>query len=535
MRQCLVLFLIFWAGFLIASELEQSEVSKHIVRTVHRVRNFIEKPGKVLDQDRELLKTQIGLLAKDENGLKEFAKYLYGPGLLYSDEFYGDLIFLLEQIQEGGRGAKSQLDELDFFPFAQSLAKVSLGEPLDSVQAKWEDFEVAASAVLLADDRFHETSRVIKGRVRLAQSAVVFILGGYAVQSAWNFLGVGQMTPKEFVGFLLSVWAGNEALYWLAWEKFQWIDPITKWGGKNDYDALSDAWTKLLALDPKLTAQKAASAATTKLLSNQKHADPHSDAALEALVKSLRFLPASETDLIRGELFEMFLTGLEDGNASRSLTILKALRDHSPHSRAARMSEVVARIFRLGIEIERICRYRQSLRASVRLVTLGMVVFGSNNLLKSLLPADLQQWRLVPNWVLTGLGVRRIFPHVWKPHRLEALRRVATDQEVAIREAFRELMEIDPSGEVIERIVKYDSGAPAHRLVGFAAGDALAEHPNGERTRKLWNLVSWELSTPHPSGSRVQDLLSKTFAAQGECVRRLVDVFKSYGAPPPID
>mgnify|MGYP002137106124 CR=1 FL=1 len=330
------------------------------------------------------------------------------------------------------------------------------------------------------------------------------------------------MTPREFVGFLFSVWAGNQAAYWVIWERFKWIDPYKKWKAPQEYAALKEAWKALLRLSPSLSAQKAASAAATKLISTTKHADAQADAALEAMFESLDDEDTANDAAIKVELFNTFLTELEDGNGHRALRILTKLKEMDPTSDAARMSEKVARIFQLRARMERKCFVRQALKASWRLAVLGLAVYASNEGIRGILPEHLARWRSVPNSILAGLGARRIFPLIWLPHRVEVLKRQANKEEQELREAFDELIAIDPSGATVERIAEYDSGVAAHQLVTYAAGDALAAKPNGERTRKLWNVVNRELSTSHPAGSRVQALLEDTYRAQRTCVTRML-------------
>jgi hypothetical protein len=533
MRSTIFLFLALLGGLAWGVE-ERPEHAKEIIRTVHRVRTVLENPQGALVEDLALIKAQVEKFTANRERISLFANYLYGRGLLYLDDFYDDMTFLQRGLADPNTSAdfRARLNALSFPPLAKSLASVSMegrseegewGEPVQGAFDRIGRVEKASQATLVAEDAFSEAGRVATSKLKFFQSAVVLLASAAGVYAAWHTFGIDQMSPREFVGFLFSVWAGNQATYWIIWERFKWIDPYKKWKAADEYAALKDAWKELLRLSPSLSAQKAAAAAATKLISTAKHADAQADAALEALFESLDDRDESNDSSIREELFNTFLTELEDGNGHRALRILTKLKEADPQSDAARMSEKVARIFELRARMERKCLIRQSLKAAFRLALLGVAVYASNEGIRSILPEHLARWRTVPNSILAGLGAKRIFPLIWLPHRVDVLRRQASKEEQELRQAFDELIAIDPSGSTVERIAEYDSGVAAHQLVTYAAGDALAANPNGERTRKLWNVVNRELSTSHPGGSRVQDLLEDTYRAQRTCITRMLD------------
>jgi hypothetical protein len=540
MRWLLFFFFCFPFPQLLLAADSRPGIAKDVTRVVHRVRSLVEAPDRALNEDRALITRQLELLTSNHNGLVDFCNYAFGPGLLYLDEFFDDMHFLQQGLASDSTRERflRELNAIPFFPFASQLSQIatrnSLVEgdgaltPTERALQRIAIIEAASHRTLQAEQRFREASRKQVRFLKIAQSVTVLLTSAVAVNGAWHAFGFDRMSPRELVGFLFSVWAGNEALFWVIWERFKWIDPYKKWRAKEEYETLIQSWRALLQINPALSAQKGAAAATTKPVSNAKHADAEADAALEALFQSLRDEDRSNDAPIKEHLFQVFLSELEDGNGARAMRILKTLHEVDPSSRPARLSDAVAKVFSIRAQMERTSVIRQTLKATARLICLGVAVFGSNAALKYLLPTHLEQWRTVPNWVLTGLGVRRITPLVWLPHRVEALKKHASDQELALLEALRALIEIDPSGSLVERIAEFDSGMAAHQLVTLAAGDALATHPNGERTRKLWNVVSHELSTNHPSGSRVSELLEDTFRAQRHCIQRLLSVMVGF-------
>jgi hypothetical protein len=538
MRWTTLLFLSVLFAFPAWGVEDRPQYAKDIVRTVHRVRTAIEKNESVLAEDLALIKAQVELITQNRETLSLFSQYLYGRGLLYLDDLFDDLTYLHQGMADPATSDdfRSRLNALSFPALAQRLESVTMeglpdnlewGEPVQGAFDRIGRFEKASAETLAAQDSFHEAGRVAAVKLHHRQSAIVLLLSGVAVYATWHILGIDQMSPREFVGFLFSVWAANQAVYWTIWEKFQWIEPFKKWAANEEFLVLKETWKRLLKLSPALSAQKARSAASSKLVSTAKQADAQADAALVGMFESLDDEDTSNDPAIKGELFETFLSELEGGNGRRAMQILKKLRETDPTSKAARMSEAVARIFKLRAKMEFRCLVRQAMQASWRLVVLGILVYGSNEGIRALLPEDLARWRTVPNSILAGLGLRRIVSVIWLPHRVEALRRQSNREEEELRKAFDDLIAIDPSGDTVERIAEYDSGVAAHQLVTYAAGDALAANPNGQRTRKLWNLVNRELSTSHPSGSRVQDLLEDTFRAQRSCIARLLGAVKN--------
>lgn len=519
--------------------------AQEVVRVIHRVRELVEHPANAIPEDISLVRKQVSQLAADKSGIERFTQYLYGEGLLYLDMLAEDLDFLIQAQSDPQRRetAQSKLDELAFPALAHALLKQSMaglpgvddrGEVVQQALDRIDIFEKRSIDLFAVEDRFNESAARVKGKLRLFQSILVGVVSGLGVHSAWHFLGLDTFTPRELVGLIFSVWASNEALYWLVWDHFKRMDLVIKRFARAEFEEFRQSWTELLKLNPTLSARKAASAATSKPLSKAKHADAQADAALEAMFDSLKDEDISNDAAIKAQLFNVFLTELEDGNGARAVRILEVLKRADPDSRAARMSAIVARIFAARAKMEWKCLLRQSLKASWRSALLGLTLFGSNYLLKHNLPENLAPWRTVPNWILGGLGLRRIYPLVWRPHRLEALRQETHKEEAELREAFKELMAIDPTGAIVERIAEYDSGVSAHQVVTFAAGDALAEEPNGLNTRVLWKLVAKELAANHPAGSRVRHLLQNTYAAQRSCVMRMLGLVRQAAEPPPL-
>jgi hypothetical protein len=513
-------------------------IAKDIIRTVHRVRSVVESPEAFLAQDRLLIERQIASLVERESELPQFASWVLGPGLLFVDEFFDDLVWIAGCASSNADtfSCRQNLDALGFSKLAVLLSRVSMDSEPALLSAPASEltgpariaierisrFEQASEATLSAQNAFIEASTKATHRLKTFQYSIALVASSLGVNALWYHLGLDQMTPREFVGFLFGVWAANKATYWIVWDHFKWIDPFKKWAAKKEYNALIQHWNQLLMVSPTLTAKKAAAAATTKLVSESRYADAQSDAALEAMFSGLSDGDLSNDNSIKQELFSVFLVELEHGNGARAMRVLETLRRVDPQSPAARLSDVVNRIFTIRYQMERKCLRRQVFKAFARVTLLAVGISFLNESLKRVLPPELVQWRTVPNSIVAGLGVKTILPLIWIPHRFEWLKGMLDGEEQALQEAFEELMQIDPSGEIAQRIAVYDSGRATDRVITSLAVAELAKHPTGERTRKLWNIISHELGLSRPSDDRVRELLSQTYRSQRTCVQRLL-------------
>lgn len=503
-------------------------IAKDIIRTVHRVRSVVERPDAFLPQDRQLIERQIARLTEREEEFPQFANWILGPGLLFVDEFFDDLVWI-GNCADSSRSnplCRENLEALGFSKLGRLLARVSMdgdsGAASELAMERIAHFEQASEATLTAQNAFIAASTSATRRLKTFQYSIALVASSLGVNALWYHLGLDQMTPREFVGFLFGVWAANKATYWIIWDHFKWIDPFKKWAAKNEYGALVERWSELMRVSPALSAQKAAEAATTKPVSQARYADAQADAALQAMFNELSDEDSGNDDRIRKELFNVFLVELEHGNGARAMRVLETLRQADPESHAARLSGVVNRIFEIRYQMERKCLRRQVFKAFARVTLLAAGVTFLNESLKRMLPPELVHWRTVPNSIVAGLGVKTILPLIWIPHRFEWLKGMLDTEEQSLREAFEELMQIDPSGEIAQRIAVYDSGRATDRVITSLAVGALAEHPSGERTRKLWNVISHELGMSSMSDDRVRELLARTYTSQRACVQRLL-------------
>lgn len=525
-RRSLILGVLFWALGLSAAA-PDTTVTDPITSLVSKAHRYLAHPETFTPIEVVRLKGQFEKWADKREELSRFLDAAYGPNLLYLDRFREDLAYIYAGLEDPQRREDFQvrLRGIGFAPFIATLGELTI--PAQQTAAI-DRLQSTTEATLAAEDRFLQSSRRWESRLWVAHSATVIGLASYGIVHCWHSMGLDAMTPREFITFLGGVWAANASSYWYLWDHLKWVEPFRKFAALHDYRNLTQRWADFLKLNPELTARTAAAAATDKPVSHVRHADALADAALEALFDS-------NTAQANRELFEVFLASLEAGKSARAMRILNHLRQGDPIGRYTRLSQNVATIFRLRERIERKAWNRQICKASLRLLLLGLGLWGANQIVEWAAPEDIARWRKVPTAILGAIGAKRIFNLIWSPHRYATLKTEAGDAEEELRGAFRELMEIDPTGIVVSRIAKYDSGIAAHHLVTYAAADALAARPSGEVTRGLFRIVRQELARTQFAGERVSYLLKTTYGAQRTCLTQLLtlveDTAEYFGVP----
>ncbi len=455
--------------------------------------------------------------------MDDFARYVLGPGLLYMDEFRADLRFLMASVEEDGRREWSRkiLRDAGFDRFSILLSESferQNGSGLETI-AK---VEALTFETLQSQDDFLEHSHQAERKLFLAHSVLLLGVAFGAVYFMSDLLHVDGMTFREKVSFVGGLTLSALGSYYLIWEYFQWINPFRKYALKEHYVNLVNAWTRFSEVYPHLAIKTIAAAASDKVVSPVTHADAHADAALDALLKN------TDNGEVTPHLFELFMRSLEGDNTKRALTILKNIQKRDPNSNYAKLGTLVGEVFEIRKGMEWTCFKRQAARALLRVSALVVGIALFDSMARWLDPERISHWRTLPGAILSTLGARRLITAFWRPERADKVQDRSHKEEAKLKLALAGVMKLDPSGGIVSRIARFDSGKATTQLITRAATDVLATQPSGEVTMQLHRILQIELTRNQISGPRVQHLAEATFTQQRSCLAAILAQAKQW-------
>ncbi|MBY0371196.1 hypothetical protein K2X33_10955, partial [bacterium] len=137
-------------------------------------------------------------------------------------------------------------------------------------------------------------------------------------------------------------------------------------------------------------------------------------------------------------------------------------------------------------------------------------------------PDKAAAWRVIPSAVIGAIGGRKLFPVLWRRYGEEALARSSPKVSQQLREAFQEIMVLDPSGDIVSRIARFDPGIAAQQLVTKAAADVMAKSGSGEVAMNLWRVINVEARRQVFSERRTRYLTNTAHTQQRRCFQELL-------------
>jgi hypothetical protein len=514
--------LLFLSFALYAPAADLPEHARKTTDLVHSLRAHVD--GTAPLEPARLDRVQAELEeAADAGRMQTFVTYALGPGLLEMDGFRADLEYFA--VLSGTDEGRLQLEKLggkSFQRFFLSLSdRANHIEPAGALQL--DELEAATNVTLDRQDAFFQRSRTVEKGLWLAHSALVLAGSFAAILQFQDMVELNQMTPREFITFLGGIWGANAASYWLIWDHFKFIEPARKFFARQNYRELASSWASFSELYPEITMRLVGTAADDKPMTQFTHADAQADAALEGLMRN-------DSPEATQELKLLLLSSVEDGIHSRVKRLLVELAVRSPHENYKQLGAGIDHVHRVRRRMEWKTLQFQLMRCTVRVGMLAMGIWAFNAAAKWFAPNHVSRWRTVPSAILGAIGGKRIFPLLWAQYAAEALKYRTKEDEAELRDALAAIMELDPSGDVVSRLARYDSKIAAQQLVTGAAADVLAAHPSGEVTKNMWRILRTDLARSSYSGSRVHYLIDRIFDQQRACFEHLLDTARAVGA-----
>ncbi len=510
-----------------------TEFREKVLRLVDRTQRYLADPASLSARETERLRLGLEDLSEAPKALKQFLYYATGKGLLQLDPLRDDLEDIQGRLLNPATREVTDtlLRKVGFDAFARVLGEVSVEEMHDGrASVSIGLLDLAIKEVLESQDDFITRSEALERNLWMSHVSLFMAGAGFLIFETYDLLNISTMTPRELILSIGGVWAAAGGTYFLAMDYFKGLEYVRKFFLPKHYKRLKRAWAQLLELNPEVTAATAASAAIDKPRYSVTIADAMSDAAFDALIER-------DDEHSQKQILALFLKSLETGHTRRAERLLVALQRQNPKTLPTLSSgpipvqllEAVKEVKLAIVALEKKSFHRQVWYASLKGVALGLGLWGAGQGMTYFTPEYVARWRAAPTAVLGAIGTKRIWQFLWRPESVESLEARSLPEQARLIAALEKLVVLDPSGDIVSRIARFDLGLAAHQILTRLASEALAKETSGQVTMNLYRILREELSASRYSGERVRAISAAAMRLQRDCLGDLLRLSTELG------